>query len=349
MRGDGIGPEIVSAALSVLEEAYKELGISVEYEEVVAGDNALKDNGSALPQKSIDAFARSDACLKGPVGESIMEINMKLRFGFDLYANLRPVISYAGIFPPALSPDMDAVIIRENSEGFYRAIESEIEPDIWTATGVFTRAGASRIAEFAFSYASRRLRYHPKEAKVTLATKANIFRKTHGMYLDVFREIAGRYTSIRFEHLYADALCANLVRQPSSYDIIVSENLLADLLSDLAGQAAGGLGMTPGTNINYETKHAYFEPTHGSAPDIVGKGLANPIGQIRAGGLMLEYLGFIYDDHRLSEAARTIESAIGRLLNSPDRLRVPRELGGRADARTVAEGLVSLMQEHAQQ
>lgn len=235
------------------------------------------------------------------------------------------------------------IIIRENSEGFYRAIENEIEPGVWTAGGVFTAKGARRIAELSFVIAKTRLRHHTKEAAVALATKANIFRKTHGLYLHAFRELAGKHPDVKFEHFYADAMCARLVREPERYDVIVSENLLGDLISDLAGQVAGGLGMTPGTNINYQTRHAYFEPTHGSAPDIVGRNLANPIGQIRAGALMLEYLASAYGDPNVGRAAECIESAVGKLLNSTKRSILPRELGGNADSAAVAREVASLL------
>ncbi len=341
MRGDGIGPEIFDSALHVLDSAFSKYKIHVEYTDVPAGDSALKQYGDPLPGKSLEAFAESDACLKGPVGETVMDINTKLRFGFDLYANIRPAKSYPAICPPALRPDIDVVVVRENSEGFYRAIENEVAPGIWTCTGVFTEKAARRIADFSFRYLTGKKR--GKNASLALATKANIFRKTHGMYLKVFEEVAQAYHGVRFEHHYADALCARLVREPQKFDMIVSENLLADLLSDLAGQVAGGLGMTPGTNINYETKRAYFEPTHGCAPDIVGKGIANPIGLIRAGALMLEYLGTVHDDSKLAEASLCMESAVETLLSSSDQSILPFELGGRANVGKVTETLVSIV------
>ncbi len=319
MRGDGIGPEIIDPTLTVLESACKRFRIHMSYNEVPAGDSALREYGDALPAKSVEAFANSDACLKGPVGETVMVINTKLRFAFDLYANVRPAVSYPGICPPAIRPDIDLTVVRENSEGFYRALENEVIPGVWTSAGVFTEGAAKRIAEFSFRYAESERRRRHKAPKLALATKANIFRKSHGMYLRIFEEVAKHHSSVKFEHYYADALCARLVREPEEFHVIVSENLLADLLSDLAGQVAGGLGMTPGTNINYETKHAYFEPTHGSAPDIAGKGIANPIGQIRSGALMLHYLSMVHEDQRLVEAAASIEAGIGILLNSSNR------------------------------
>jgi 3-isopropylmalate dehydrogenase len=349
MRGDGIGPEVVDASLKVLNAACERFRFKLDYNFIPAGDASLREFGDALPPASVEAFKDSDACLKGPVGETVRIINDRLRFDFDLYANIRPARSYPGISPPALSPDIDITVIRENSEGFYRALENKIVPGVYTTTGVFTETGARRLAEFSFRYAERRskrtgraqgqekLRRVPR---VTLATKANIFPQTHGLYLSAFKEAASSYPTVRFEHIYADALCAKLVREPERYDVIASENLLADLLSDLAGQVAGGLGMTPGTNINYETRRAYFEPTHGSAPDIAGKGIANPIGQIRSGAMMLDYLSMVHRDNIVESAAVAIEDGIGRLLNSRDGSKRPLEVGGKLGSAEFAEKLV---------
>jgi 3-isopropylmalate dehydrogenase len=345
MEGDGIGPEVVKATLRVLESVREKFHFRLDYRFVPAGDSALRKFGDALPENSVEAFASSDACLKGPVGESVRIINDKLRFGFDLYANLRPARSYPGICPPALRPNIDLTVIRENSEGFYRALESRLSPGLAITTGVFTSRAAERIADFAFRYARNKVRRPGLRPAVTLATKANIFPETHGMYLSAFEKLSRRYRQIRFEHCYADAMCALLVRSPERFDVIVSENLLADLLSDLAGQVAGGLGMTPGTNINYETRHAYFEPTHGCAPDIAGKGIADPIGQIRSGALMLEYLGTIYADVVLRQAAIAIEDSIGSLLNDPNRSILPRELGGKSGSRKVTDAVISRIEE----
>jgi isocitrate/isopropylmalate dehydrogenase len=342
MKGDGIGPEIIDATLKILERVQSQYKFNLEYSEVPAGDAAVREFGVGLPKKSIDQFAKSDACLKGPVGESVQDVNQRLRFDFDLYANIRPGKSTTGITPPALRPDIDVTVIRENSEGFYRAIENEIEPGIWTSTGVFTEKAARRFALFTFQYAKRKRNPSEKKRapKVTLGTKANVFRKTHSIYVRAFQDAARQNRDVQFEHFYTDALCARLVREPQNFDIVASENLMADLLSDLVGQIAGGLGMTPGTNINYETKHAYFEPTHGSAPDIAGKGIANPIGQIRSAELMLEYLAFVNDDERLRSAGNEIEDAIQNLLDSADKKILPKEVGGQAGSNEVAETLI---------
>jgi 3-isopropylmalate dehydrogenase len=342
MRGDGVGPEIVDAALRVLDVVQRRFHFKLECIDVPAGDSALEECGDPLPAKSVEVFALSDACLKGPVGRTVMDINTRLRFAFDLYANIRPARSCPGICPPALRPNIDITVIRENSEGFYRALENEVEPGIWTATGVFTEKAAKRIAEFAFHYAKSG-RQKLGRRKVTLGTKANIFRKTHGMYLTVFEAVAKVHPDVEFEHLYADALCARLVREPERFDIVVSENLIADLVSDLAGQIAGGLGLTPGTNINYETKHAYFEPTHGSAPDIAGTGTANPIGQIRSAALMLQYLSEVHGDSNLEEAATSIETSIQALLNSSNAAILPIEVGGKANAAKVAHAIATTL------
>ncbi len=344
MKGDGIGPEIVDATLDVLTSVQDRFRFNLEYFEVPAGDASLRQNGEALPKSSEEEFERSDACLKGPVGETVMEINTRLRFGYDLYANIRPARSFPGICPPALRPDTDLVVIRENSEGFYKALEMEIVPGVWVSSGVFTTRAAQRIARLSFEYARNRARSENSRAKVTLATKANIFRMTHGMYLREFQKMSLEYPDVVFEHMYADAVCAALVRDSSKFDVISGENLLGDLLSDLAGQICGGLGMTPGTNINYETKQAYFEPTHGCAPDIAGKGIANPIGQIRSAALMLDYLSHVNQDPRLKNASLEIELAIEKLLSTPNRTSLPVELGGtsRTDevGRIVSESIV---------
>jgi 3-isopropylmalate dehydrogenase len=316
--GDGIGPEIVAVTLDLLDFACDKFGIALEYTEVPGGDSALKKYGDPLPKQSIEAFENTDVCLKGPVGETVGTLNNKLRFNYDLYANLRPAQSYPGVSPPALRPDIDLMVIRENSEGFYKALENEISPGVWTSTGVFTEKGARRIAELSFKIARTRKEAKDKEdkkknkktttkkSKVTLATKANIFRNSHGMYVRVLEDVAGR---------------------------------------DLAGQVAGGLGLTPGTNINYETRRAYFEPTHGSAPDIAGKKIADPIGQIRSGALMLNYLGMIHADENASKASLAIESAIGSYLNSTPRSGLPIELGGTSRTGRVVEMIMSYLEE----
>ncbi|MGA2664545.1 MAG: isocitrate/isopropylmalate family dehydrogenase [Nitrososphaerales archaeon] len=348
IEGDGIGPEVVGSSLRVLDCVARRLGFGLDYRVVPGGDAALRELGDALPRRSIEAFESTDACLKGPVGETVRIINDRLRFDYDLYANVRPARSYPGICPPALRPDLDLTIVRENSEGFYRAIENEINPGVFTTTGVFTEAGAKRLARFSFEYAIRKSRLRGDGEKraphVVLATKANIFPRTHGLYLSAFRELAAQHPEVRFEHFYADAMCARLVRDPERFDVIASENLLADLLSDLAGQVAGGLGMTPGTNINYETRRAYFEPTHGSAPDIAGKGIANPIGQVRSAAMLLDYLAMVHGDERLERASTSIEASIGALLNSRSESSLPMELGGKLGSSEFTDAIVARLE-----
>jgi 3-isopropylmalate dehydrogenase len=193
MRGDGIGPEIVEAAILVLNSVSEKYKFTLHYDEVAAGDRALREVGDPLPPSSVRAFEESDACLKGPVGETVNEINRRLRFAFDLYANLRPAKSYPSICPPALRPDIDIIVIRENSEGFYRALENEIAPGVWSSMGVFTEKGATRIAKFAFDYARERGKRGLGKGKLALATKSNIFRNSHGMYLKTFEKMSSSY------------------------------------------------------------------------------------------------------------------------------------------------------------
>ncbi len=253
--------------------------------------------------------------------------------------NIRPAISYPSICPPALRPDIDLAVIRENSEGIYRAMENEVIPGVWTVTGVYTKKTCDRIARFSFEYAMKRLKTGRGKGIIACAHKANIIRKSHGMFYNAFEETSSEYPEIRLENYYADALCAHLIRRPQEFDVIVSTNLLADLISDLAGQVAGGLGMTGGTNMNPEKKMGIFEPTHGSAPDIAGTGKANPIGMIRSASLMFEFLGEVYDDKNCLEASIAIEKSIEQMFTKEKREMLPKELGGNLSCDKAGEKL----------
>lgn len=343
--GDGIGPEIISAAKEVLQAVQDVFGFKLNYRLAPCGDKVKKETGNAIPKESIEIFKKCDATLKGPVGETIRDFVVAFRQNFDLYVNIRPAISYPTICPPALKPNINLVVIRENSEGLYKAIENEIIPGVWTSTGVYTVNGCERIAKFSFEYAKKRLEQGVGKGEVVLATKKNIFRKTHGIFYEAFEKISCHYPEIRFIHYYADAMCAYLVRKPQEFDVIVSENLLADLLSDLAGEVSGGLGMTAGTNVNPETKRGVFEPTHGCAPDIAGSGKANPIGQIRSAALMLEFLGLTHNDNKCIEASIMIEKAIEHLLVRGKKEDLPIELGGKAKTSDVGNKIASYIRE----
>jgi len=305
----------------------------------------MEETGIAIPSKSVETFRKCDAALKGPVGENVLDFVVGFRQEFDLYANIRPAISYPSICPPALRPDINIVVIRENSEGLYKSIENEVVDGVWTATGVYTVKGSERIANFSFDYARKRLKQGIGRGEVVVATKKNIFRKSHGMFYGAFERVSHKYPDIKFTHYYADAVCAYLVRRPQDFDVIASENLLADLLSDLAGEVAGGLGMTAGTNINIETKTGLFEPTHGCAPDIAGTGKADPIGQIRAAGLMLEFLGTVHNDEKCADASILIEKAIQHLLTREKKENFPIELGGKSDTYSVGHKIAGYIKD----
>ena len=341
IQGDGIGPEIMVATkkvISAIEEVY---GLNVKYRAAPCGDSAKRSKGSAVPEESIKIFQECDAGLKGPVGESVRDLFLAFRERFKLYVNIRPAISYHSICPPALRPDINLAVIRENSEGIYRAMENEVIPGVWTVTGVYTKETCDRIARFSFEYAMKRLKSERGKGIVACAHKANIIRKSHGMFYRAFEEISSKYPEIRLENYYADALCAHLIRRPQEFDVIVSTNLLADLISDLAGQIAGGLGMTGGTNINPERKMGLFEPTHGSAPDIAGTGKANPIGMIRSTALMFEFLGEAYDDDNCLRASIAIEKAIEHMFTKERREMLPLELGGKLNCEQVGDRLAN--------
>lgn len=344
--GDGIGPEIISATKEVLQAAQDASGFQLRYHLAPCGDRVKKETGTAIPKESIETFKKCDAALKGPVGDTVRDFVVAFRQQFDLYANVRPAISYPSICPPTLRPDINLVIIRENSEGLYKSIESEITDGIWTATAVYTVKACERIARFSFEYAKKRLAGGTGKGEVVVATKKNIFRKTHGMFYEAFKKVSDKYLDIKFTHFYADAMCAHLVKRPQDFDVITSENLLADLLSDLAGQVAGDLGMTAGTNINPETKMGLFEPTHGCAPDIAGTGKANPIGQIRSAALMLEFIGTVHDDERCIKASVLVEKAIEHLLTKEKKENLPIELGGKSNSYYVGHKMAVYIKEN---
>jgi 3-isopropylmalate dehydrogenase len=341
--GDGIGPEIMGAAKKVTDAIEEIYGIKIKYRSAPCGDKVKNATGSAVPEESVKIFDECDAGLKGPVGESVRDLVVAFRQRFGLYVNIRPAVSYPNICPPALRPDINLVVIRENSEGMYRSIENEVIPGVWVVSGVYTKEICSRLARFTFKYALKRLKMGRGKGIVACAHKANIFTKSHRMFYDAFQEISVEYPEIKLESYYADAMCAHLIKRPQEFDVIVSENLLADLLSDLAGQIAGGLGMTAGTNINPEKRKGLFEPTHGAALDIAGTGKANPIGMIRSVALMFEFLGEVYEDKKCFEASIAIEKSIEHMLTQKKREMLPIELGGKLNCDQVGQQLANFI------
>ncbi len=312
IRGDGIGPDIIDSALQILDK----VGCNFTYEFADAGLVALEKHGELLPQETLDLIAKNKVTLKGPlttpVGEGFTSINVSLRKQFQLYANLRPVLSFKGT--KARYEDIDIITVRENTEGMYSGLGQRVSEDGSEAEAMskITREGAERIVVFAYELARREGR-----KKVTAVHKANILKSTSGLFLKVAREVGERYPDIESSEMIVDNACMQLVMNPHQFDVIVTTNLFGDILSDLCAGLVGGLGMAPGANIGKDC--AIFEAVHGSAPDIAGKNLANPTSVILASVQMLEYLG-------MADKAEKIRSALKDVIESGDR--TTRDLGG---------------------
>ena len=324
IRGDGIGPEIMRACLRVLDA----LGAGLEYDFVEAGLAAHERFGELLPQATLDAIARHKVALKSPlttpVGEGFTSLNVELRKRFDLYANVRPAISFPGT--KSRYENIDLITVRENTEGAYIGEGQQLSADGETATLTqkVTRRGSERIARYAFDLARRVGR-----KKITIVHKANILKTTSGLFLKVAREVAAQYPDIACNEMIIDNCCMQLVMNPYQFDVIVTTNLFGDILSDLCAGLVGGLGLAPGANIG--TEAAIFEAVHGSAPDIAGKGVANPCALLLAACQMLDHLGMI-------DEARRLRAAIRDTVTQRDR--VTPDLGGSGTTESFADALI---------
>ncbi len=312
IKGDGIGPSIIDSAIEILNAA----GCDFDYEFVDAGLTALEKTGELLPKETLEVIEKNKITLKGPlttpVGEGFTSINVTLRKQFGLYANVRPVKSFAGT--KARYDDIDIITIRENTQGMYSGLGQVVSEDGNEAEAMskITRDGAEKIVTFAYELARREGR-----KKVTAVHKANILKSTSGLFLKVAREVGERYPDIESAEMIVDATCMKLVMTPEEFDVVVTTNLFGDILSDLCAGLVGGLGMAPGANIGENA--AIFEAVHGSAPDIAGKNLANPTSVILASIQMLEYL-------EMGETADRIRNAVANVIKSGDR--TTRDLGG---------------------
>jgi isocitrate dehydrogenase (NAD+) len=323
LPGDGIGPEVTEATLRVLEAT----GLDIEWDRHrIIGQTAVERGRPALPPDVIDSIQSTGVALKGPVttpvGQGFTSVNVQLRQRLNLYANVRPCLTLPGL--DTRFDDVDLIIFRENIEGLYSGIEHFDERlEIADSIARVTRQGSENIIRFCFEYARR----HDRE-RVTLAHKANILKKTSGLFLDVGREIAAEYPEIEFDDRIIDALCMDLVMDPGQYDCIVSTNLFGDILSDLSAGLVGGLGVTAGANVGDD--YAIFEAVHGSAPDIAGQNIANPTALIQSAVMML---------HHLDEpaAATAIQEAVYALYQEGAPL-TP-DVGGDASTATFAEAV----------
>lgn len=317
--GDGIGKEVMEATLSILDS----LNLDINYTFSEAGDECLKKTGEALPKETIELVKNSDACLFGAVGETAADVIVKLRQEMKLYANLRPVKSYPGT--EALFDNLDFMIVRENTEGMYKQDEEELTDEGAIAKRIITRKAETRICDYAFQYALK----HGK-SKVTGVHKANVLKKSDGLFKKVFYETAEKYknSGIIAEDFYVDATAMYLITRPESFDVIVTTNLFGDILSDEGAGLVGGLGLIPSANIG--ENGALFEPVHGSAPDIAGQGIANPSAMILSAVMMLNYLGE-------SENAEKLDKAIINVLKEGKN--VTPDLGGKSSTNEMANAI----------
>lgn len=326
IRGDGIGPEIMEAALYVLDA----MDLGLAYEEADAGLVALEKHGELIPQATMESIQRNRIALKSPlttpVGGGFSSINVELRKRFDLYANVRPAKSFPNTksrFPSGV----DLVTVRENTEGAYSGEGQQVTEDGATATLIqkITRKGSERIVRYAFDLARSTGR-----KKVTVVHKANILKSTSGLFLKVAREVAALYPDIECNEMIVDNCCMQLVMKPEQFDVIVTTNLFGDIISDLCAGLVGGLGLAPGANIGADA--AIFEAVHGSAPDIAGKGVANPCALLLAAGQMLDHLG-------RPDKASALRAAIVATLEAKDSL-TP-DLGGSGTTMSFAKAIAS--------
>jgi isocitrate dehydrogenase (NAD+) len=346
--GDGIGPEVAAATRLVLDAAHGD----IEWIDAVAGAGALKTHGALLPAETLDAIRDCRVAIKGPIttpiGTGFRSVNVALRQELDLFAAVRPARALPGV--PIRHPDTDLVVIRENTEDLYQGIEFErgspgaaamrqelkrlagfeVREDAGITLKPISVAGTLRIVRFAFEYA----RSHGRH-KVTLGHKANVMRYSDGLFLKTFMEIADDPIirgDVEVEQIQIDHLSMRLAWEPEAFDVLLLPNLYGDILSDLCAGLVGGLGLVPGANIGWE--YAVFEPVHGSAPDIAGKGLANPIAMILSGAMLLRHIGE-------PGAAEQVESAVDSVL-SEGRIRTA-DLGGTSSTRQVAEAVVDAL------
>jgi len=323
--GDGIGPEITKSVVKIIEAA----NVKINWEKCLAGARAFEKYNTTIPEETLKSIEKNKVCLKAPIttpiGEGFKSVNVELRRHFGLYANVRPSKNLPSIKTPF--KDVDLVVIRENTEDIYAGIEHQI--DEYTVHGIklATRKACIRIAEFAFNYA-----INMNRNEVAVVTKANISKLADGMFLKCFREVALKYPKIKTREILVDNLCMQLVQNPSQFDILVMPNLYGDIVSDLCAGLIGGLGVAQSANIGSDC--AIFEAVHGSAPDIAGKNIANPMGLLRSAILMLGYINEI-------EASEKIERALFEVLKEAKIL--TKDLGGSATLDEFTNEIISKM------
>jgi isocitrate dehydrogenase (NAD+) len=321
IAGDGIGPEITDAVVKIVETA----GLDVEWEPHLAGASAIGKHGSTLPEELLQSILRNKVALKGPlttpVGGGFTSVNVGLRKALELFANLRPVWNIPGV--PARYQNVDLVIVRENTEDLYSGLEHEVVPGVIESLKIITFEASTRIAQFAFNYARR----HGRK-RVTAVHKANIMKMGDGLFLKCVQEVAANYPEITQDERIVDAACMHLVMHPEQFDVLLLPNLYGDIVSDLCAGLVGGLGVVPGANLGVDV--GVFEAVHGSAPDIAGQNIANPMALLLSALLMLQHIGE-------TPMADRIMKALGVVLTD-DRVRT-RDLGGAATTTEFADAI----------
>jgi isocitrate dehydrogenase (NAD+) len=322
IAGDGIGPEVTVAAQQVIAAA----GVTIDWVPAPAGADCVAEYGDPLPDVTLQLIRKHRVALKGPcttpVGKGFRSINVRLRKELDLYASVRPVRTLPGVKVPYSGVDL--IVVRENTEGLYAGLEHYVVPGVVESLRVITRPAAERIVRFAFEIAR-----HQDRRRVSFCHKADVLRLSDGLFLSAAREVADEFPFIEFEERRIDNLCMELVLHPEKFDVLVMENLFGDVISDLCSGLVGGLGLVPGANIG--ERYAVFEAVHGSAPDIAGKGLANPIAIIRSAAMMLQHIG-------KGDAANRIERSVRTTLERGEGL--TRDLGGTGTTRSLTESLI---------
>jgi isocitrate dehydrogenase (NAD+) len=326
LKGDGIGPEVTEATVNVLDAVQKKSSFKLNYLYGEAGYHCIAEYGTNLPKQTIELIKQTSACLKGPMTTpeepgAPVSVAVTLRRMFNLYANVRPCKSYPSV--ESLKPDIDLIVVRENTEGLYSGAESLLAPGVGVALRIITREASLKIAEFAFKLASQRRKH------LTYVHKANILRITDGIFKDAVKEAQQNYPNVEVDDLHIDAATMQLIKKPESYDVMVTTNLFGDILSDEAAQVTGSLGLAAGANIG--ANYGMFEPVHGSAPKYAGLNRVNPIATILAGAMMLDYLGE-------KEAANRIEDAVLSVLIE-GKVRTA-DLGGNSTTSQMAAAIV---------
>lgn len=327
--GDGIGPEIIAATVRIIEAT----GVDIEWETQIIGAQALEKFGTTIPDTTIESIRRNRIALKGPlttpVGKGFTSVNVGLRKSLDLYANVRPVKALPNV--PCRYPELDLVIVRENTESLYAGLEHIVVPGVVESLKIITEKASTRICKYAFDYAVANNR-----KKVTAVHKANIMKLSDGLFLECFYNVSKNYPDIEADDKIVDNACMQLVMRPEQFDVMVLENLYGDIVSDLCAGLIGGLGLAPGSNIGEQG--AVFEAVHGSAPDIAGQGIANPTAILMSGLMMLRHIGEF-------EAAERAENAMMQVFVE-GKVRT-KDLGGTAKTAEFANAIIEKMQEQS--